>query len=236
MSLRGRTKKHLNNHSQRLWTYPPSHQSRRPSSWPLEIDQYIIDKPCLRHTIMLTSVCQDVFTTTNSPWTFIGARGVYGGTKTAQCLVAAQHTVTSESLLVYSLHIGFLHPGNPKLPIEYHVERTRDGKNFATRTVRGFQGRQIIASATVSFASTVGATGREGGGMSFEHAKKMPVGLSLPDEAKLEWYKVDGPLELKRGDILNSLFLAPYLWLSTTFGYLGIGLTENKTDYLSAVY
>lgn len=90
----------------------------------------------------------------------------------AQCLVAAQHTVSSEALIVYSMQICFLHAGKSKIPIEYHVERTHESENFATRMVRGFQGGQIIATATVSFASAVGITGREGGGAPYEHGEK----------------------------------------------------------------
>lgn len=82
----------------------------------------------------------------------------------------------------------------------------RDGKNFATRIVRACQDGRIIATATVNFASGAGATGRNGGvaAARFEHAKTMPILLTLPDEAKVE---VDGPLELRKGEALNSLLI-----------------------------
>jgi len=105
------------------------------------------------------------------------------------------------------MHIGFLQSSNPNVSIEYHVDRTRDSKNFATRIVRASQEGRIIATATLSFASAVGATGRGAGGAPYEHAKTIPAGLSAPDHVELETYKVDGPLEIRKGKVLSSLSL-----------------------------
>lgn len=85
------------------------------------------------------------------------------------------------------------------------MERTRNGRNFATRIVRGFQCGQIIANTTVSFASAVGAVGREGGDAPYEHGKKMPAGLGPPNPAELETYQVEGPYEIQKKNSLDSL-------------------------------
>jgi acyl-CoA thioesterase-2 len=59
---------------------------------------------------------------------------VFGGQVAGQALVAASRTVDA-SRQVHSLHAYFLRPGDPRLPIVYDVERTRDGRTFSTRRV-----------------------------------------------------------------------------------------------------
>ena len=63
-------------------------------------------------------------------------RAVYGGQAAAQALVAAQRTVPSDRP-VHSLHGYFILAGDPKTPIDYKVERVRDGKSFTTRRCAG---------------------------------------------------------------------------------------------------
>ncbi len=68
---------------------------------------------------------------------------VFGGQVLGQALVAAQRTVADRSC--HSLHAYFLHPGDPKVPILYEVDRSRDGKSFSSRRVVAIQhGRQIF--------------------------------------------------------------------------------------------
>lgn len=68
---------------------------------------------------------------------------VFGGQVLGQALVAAQRTVAGRSC--HSLHAYFLHPGDPKVPILYEVDRSRDGKSFSSRRVVAIQhGRQIF--------------------------------------------------------------------------------------------
>ncbi|KAI9591559.1 thioesterase-like superfamily-domain-containing protein [Syncephalis fuscata] len=83
-------------------------------------------------------------------WLPPNARGVFGGQVVAQSLVAATKTVPAE-FNVHSLHSYFLLPGNHTLPIIYHVQRVRDGKSFATRTVKASQNGRCIFTCTVSF-------------------------------------------------------------------------------------
>jgi acyl-CoA thioesterase II len=89
---------------------------------------------------------------------------VYGGQVLAQAMVAATRTVDS-ARIIHSLHGYFLIAGDPKTPIEYTVERLRDGGSFSTRQVKASQGGQAIFSMIGSFHKA------EPG---FEHATPMP--------------------------------------------------------------
>lgn len=74
---------------------------------------------------------------------------VFGGQVLGQALVAATRTV--ENRFCHSLHAYFLVPGDPKVPILYEVDRSRDGKSFSSRRVVAIQhGRQIF-HMSVSF-------------------------------------------------------------------------------------
>lgn len=78
------------------------------------------------------------------------ARRIYGGQTLGQALVAAGRTVEREHR-PHSLHGHFIHPGRPDLPVDYLVERVRDGGSFTTRLVRAVQNDRTLALATVSF-------------------------------------------------------------------------------------
>jgi acyl-CoA thioesterase-2 len=74
---------------------------------------------------------------------FMGSPNVFGGQVVGQSLYAAAQTVDGRR--VHSLHSLFLLPGNLKLPVEYEVERVRDGGSFSTRRVVAYQeGRRIF--------------------------------------------------------------------------------------------
>lgn len=78
---------------------------------------------------------------------FMGSPHVFGGQVLGQALHAAARTVTER--LPHSLHAMFLLPGNHRLPIDYEVERVRDGGSFSTRRVVAFQeGRRIFVMST----------------------------------------------------------------------------------------
>lgn len=74
---------------------------------------------------------------------------VFGGQVAGQALMAAGRT--TDFLRPHSLHAYFLRPGKPAEPIEYAVERIRDGRSFATRRVTAFQGAEAIFSLSASF-------------------------------------------------------------------------------------
>ena len=68
---------------------------------------------------------------------------VFGGQVLGQALVAAGRTV--EGRVAHSLHAYFLVAGDPKVPILYEVDRSRDGSSFSSRRVVAIQhGRQIF--------------------------------------------------------------------------------------------
>ena len=68
---------------------------------------------------------------------------VYGGQVIGQALVAANRTVKDR--ICHSLHGYFLRPGDPKVPILYEVDRSRDGRSFTSRRVVAIQhGKQIF--------------------------------------------------------------------------------------------
>src|SRR5579864_1498966 len=58
---------------------------------------------------------------------------VFGGQVLGQALVAASRTVVERAC--HSLHAYFLLPGDPRVPIVYEVDRSRDGSSFSSRRV-----------------------------------------------------------------------------------------------------
>ena len=64
-------------------------------------------------------------------------RSLFGGQVLGQSLAAAAATVEARAL--HSMHGYFLRPGAGDVPVEYAVERTRDGRSFTTRRVTGTQ-------------------------------------------------------------------------------------------------
>ncbi|MBN8920556.1 MAG: acyl-CoA thioesterase II [Rhizobiales bacterium] len=78
-----------------------------------------------------------------------GWQRVFGGQVIGQALVAATRTV--EGRRPHSMHAYFLIGGDPKVPIIYNVERTRDGGSFSTRRVLAIQHGKPIFTMSVSF-------------------------------------------------------------------------------------
>ncbi|MER5639432.1 acyl-CoA thioesterase II [Kitasatospora sp. NPDC002227] len=74
----------------------------------------------------------------------------FGGQVAAQALTAAGRTVGAERH-VHSLHSYFVRPGNPERPIEYEVDRVRDGRSYATRRVTAVQRGEVIFTLSASF-------------------------------------------------------------------------------------
>src|SRR3954447_11419783 len=74
---------------------------------------------------------------------------VFGGQVLGQALVAATRTV--EDRLCHSLHAYFLLAGDPRVPILYEVDRSRDGKSFSSRRVVAIQHGRPIFHLSASF-------------------------------------------------------------------------------------
>ncbi|MCR6480235.1 acyl-CoA thioesterase II [Variovorax sp. ZS18.2.2] len=79
----------------------------------------------------------------------IGTPAVFGGQVLGQSLAAASLTVGADRP-VHSMHAYFLLPGE-HAPIEYSVDRVRDGRSFTTRHVVARQGERIIFEMSASF-------------------------------------------------------------------------------------
>jgi acyl-CoA thioesterase II len=76
--------------------------------------------------------------------------GVYGGQLAAQALRAAAETVPAEQR-PSSLHASYIRRARACEPIVFEVERTRDGRRSASRTVRARQSAGTILTLLASF-------------------------------------------------------------------------------------
>lgn len=74
---------------------------------------------------------------------------VFGGQVAGQALMAAG--ATAGDLPAHSLHAYFLRSGDTQAPIDYHVQRVRDGRSFVTRVVDARQHGESIFQMTASF-------------------------------------------------------------------------------------
>jgi acyl-CoA thioesterase II len=94
----------------------------------------------------------------------IGTPHVFGGQVLGQALAAAARTVHGQ--LAHSLHAYFLKRGDIGAPIDYHVDRSRDGTSFSNRRVVAIQHGAQIFNMAASFQVP------ESG---LEHQAEMPV-------------------------------------------------------------
>lgn len=78
------------------------------------------------------------------------SRQVYGGQAVAQALVAATRTV-DPGRHCHSLHAYFVLAGDPTIPIDFTVERVRDGRSFTTRRCVATQNGRTIFTMEASF-------------------------------------------------------------------------------------
>ena len=102
----------------------------------------------------------------------VGAQRVFGGQVAGQALVAAGRTVDPQRS-VHSLHGYFVRPGDPTVPIDFSVEKIRDGRSFSVRrSVAQQHGR------TIFFMSASFQVAEQG----LDHHSPAPVGVPGPDE------------------------------------------------------
>lgn len=103
---------------------------------------------------------------------------------------------------MHSCHCYFLLAGSSDVPILFHVERVRDGRSFATRTVQARQRGRCIFTVTVSFV-------REGAGgdKALRHAAPLPDGVRPPaadDTAFEEPWMGMGPFQARPAEIVDA--------------------------------
>jgi acyl-CoA thioesterase-2 len=123
----------------------------------------------LMELLDLTAISHDVM---QGPTPATTMQRLFGGQVLAQSLIAAGRTMDSERL-PHSLHGYFLRAGNPHLPLQYEVERTRDGRSFSTRRVIATQDKRAIFQLIASFQIP------EDG---YEHQESMPENILQPNE------------------------------------------------------
>jgi acyl-CoA thioesterase-2 len=84
---------------------------------------------------------------------------LFGGHVLAQGLIAAGRTVDAgnSAKSAHSLHAYFLRAGDPLRPVDYIVDRLRDGRRLSARTVSAQQDGKPIAMIMTSFADTSGS-------------------------------------------------------------------------------
>jgi acyl-CoA thioesterase-2 len=85
-----------------------------------------------------------------------GVDATYGGHFLGQATAAALATVDDDRN-VHSIHAYFLSGGRPGEPIDYAVERVRDGRSFCSRRVTASQAGKVAFEMIASF--TVAASG-----------------------------------------------------------------------------
>lgn len=101
--------------------------------------------------------------------TQVGSR-TFGGQLVSQALVAAGRTV-GDGRPVHALNAHFIRGGDVKKPIEYHVDRHRDGRAFANRQVTAIQDGQELFVMLAAFQDW---------GKGLEHAVEVPD-VPFPD-------------------------------------------------------
>jgi acyl-CoA thioesterase-2 len=110
---------------------------------------------------------------------------LFGGLVLGHAALAAGRTAPEPTL--HSLHAYFLRPGRTDTPIEYAVERVRDGRTFTSRRVLAKQAGEAICDVTASFVHP------EDG---ITHQEPMP-GVPDPEtlrDARVEYPNSDGSL------------------------------------------
>ena len=155
----------------------------------------------------------------------LGFRALFGGQVMAQSLASALKTLPEGDWHAHSFHVYFMLAGTVKDPLEFEVDRLRDGRTFCTRQVKAIQNGRPILTMICSFQQP-----EEG----FEHQAPMPE-VKGPDgihsqlelarmfrdyfpEKVRDIYTADKPIEMRVLDPVN--IFAPtkkdpvkYLWM-----------------------
>ena len=132
---------------------------------------------------------------------------VYGGQVLAQCISAAVATVEGDRAM-HSQHAYFLRPGNPAQPIEFEVERARDGMSFSSRRVVALQRGKPILVSSMSFQQA--STGDD----YQPDMPRVPPPEELPSERQLslEAGKLDESFMITTGEDLDIRVVEPVDW------------------------
>lgn len=118
-----------------------------------------------------------------------GQGRVFGGQVIGQALIAASRTVQNRPC--HSLHVYFLRPGDPKIPILYEIDRIRDGRSFTTRRVVAKQNDTAIFSMSASFQSFEKGLMHQSKMPNVPGPDNLPSQKELYDRIKTEFPDVD---------------------------------------------
>lgn len=135
-----------------------------------------------------------------------GGRGerLFGGMIAAQALAAAGATVEPDKL-PQSLHTYFVRGGKFGVALQFHVERTRDGRSFDTRRVTAVQEDKAILEMIASFH-------RPEAGADWHPPAPPSVDLddALPKDPGLS---ITEHLEIRTAATDSSAFAVPPYWV-----------------------
>ncbi|GAB2458955.1 acyl-CoA thioesterase [Xylanimonas ulmi] len=138
------------------------------------------------------------------------AARVYGGQVLAQAIIACGRTVADDRA-PHSMHGYFLREGALDVPIDFAVERLRDGRSFSARRSHAIQHGQPILSLTVSFQEDQ---------PSYDYQRSAPTDVPPPeavdsaftlladqDHPAARWWSTDSAFELAH--VGRALYVAP---------------------------
>lgn len=108
------------------------------------------DLALVERLLQLKVIKDDLFQSYSMPEAPTFWTNMYGGHMVGLALGAASKTV-DPSLAIHSLHSYFLRSGNPTIPIDFKVDRIRNGHTFATRHVQAVQKGKICFTMYASF-------------------------------------------------------------------------------------
>jgi acyl-CoA thioesterase-2 len=116
----------------------------------------------------------------------VGRGGLFGGQMISQALSACAHTVP-ERAVPDSVHANLLAGGRGGEPVDYHVERVRDGGALQHRDVRGYQDGSLIIHATVVSAVPAGSIDWQACPMPTTEPPRVQGGYSQGSTTGLGW-------------------------------------------------
>lgn len=161
--------------------------------------------PELLHYLKVTAAGHDCFQGVCIPST---RRAAYGGQLMAQALYAAAQTVGS-ARPAHSLHCHFLQATHLDIPLEFRVQRLRDGGSFSTRQVLALQHNQPVFTALISFQQPEAGLSHQ-----LDFPELTPREQMLDDSAS--WGIADmTPLQVYREDVcdINPRDPHQYQWM-----------------------
>lgn len=152
---------------------------------------------------------------------------VFGGRIVAEAFAAA--AATAPDMQPHSIHAQFLRPGDSDTPLVFDVERLKEGRNFASRSVRVSQDGKLTFAALVSLT-------RPGKGLThqvpmpaapapdmleshMDHARRLRdsvprlVAMLWPREHPIEYRPIDFPSDMSDHPPRLSFWLRPRIEL-----------------------